>query len=204
LCRLLGGVGRPRFLNAFSEIAFKDSRGRSHPDGWGFAVYSKRIKIFKTLYPIWERPRPLPSGRAFLVHARRAEKLPRELDYVQPHTCNGVVLAHNGGLKMSMSYLSEFLLAKRSASERLTCLFGKLLERYDVEGALEVLTKMIKPSPSANFVALIPKLKIFVAFNYHVGDRYYIMWVGDGVVSSERLRENWYPLSENGRAEWIV
>ncbi|UXD22332.1 hypothetical protein IPA_03620 [Ignicoccus pacificus DSM 13166] len=204
MCRVLGGVGRARYLNPFIRIAFRDSKGRSHPDGWGFAVHSSELKVFKTLNPIWERPRTLPLGKAFIVHARRAEKLPKTLEHVQPHLCEGVVLAHNGGVRIPMSTLKDFFLAGRSASERLSCLFGKLLRNNDVEKALSRLSDVVEPSPSANFVALIPERRLFVAYNYHKGSDYYVMWVGDRVVASERLREGWKPLSESGEPKWIV
>ncbi len=205
MCRLLGGVGRPRYLLEFFRIARRDCRGRSHPDGWGYAVYKDNMIVtFKTLYPPWERPKDLPSGKAFLVHVRRGEKVGRSLDHVQPHICNGVVLAHNGGASIPFTLLKEFYLPERTTSERLACLFGRLVERFGAEDAIAKLTAMVRPTPSANLIALIPKERILVALNYHNGDSYYVMWEKEGIFSSEPLGEGWRPLSENGKPVWRI
>ncbi len=202
----MGGLGRPRYLFEFVEVAKGDSKGRSHPDGWGYAVAkgNGNLEVFKTLYPIWERPLKPPSGRAFILHVRRAEKLGKSLEHVQPHLCNGVALAHNGGLKLPLESLSGFNLAYRSSSERLACLFGRLVERFGTEKALEVLSKRVKPKPSANFLAIVPSESKLVVYNHHSGDPYYVMWRKGNVFSSEPLGEGWEPLSEKGAPAWEV
>ena len=198
MCRLLGGIGRPRYISEFTRVAFRDSAGKNHPDGWGFAVHAQSLFIFKTIFPIWERPRDIPPGMAFVVHARRGERLGTSLEHVQPHYCEGVVLAHNGGAKISMRYIKDLNLAFRSSSERLACLFGKLVRKRGVENAIELLIKVAKPSPAINFISLIPSERVLVVMNYHTGNRYYTMWKKDQVFSSEPLGGGWTPMSEDG------
>ncbi|ALU12171.1 hypothetical protein EYM_01035 [Ignicoccus islandicus DSM 13165] len=206
MCRLLGGLGKPRYLSEFVKIARRDSKGKPNPDGWGYAVIDSRgqLRVFKTLYPIWERPTRLPEGIAFLVHARRAEKLGRSIDHLQPHVCNGVVMAHNGGVALPLEAIKDLNLAFRSSSERLACFLGNLVSRLGTERAVNILSKRIKPTPSANFIALVPSEMKFVVYNHHLGDPYHVIWRKGNVFSSEPLGPDWKPMSSNGEPRWEV
>jgi len=203
LCRLLGGLGKPRHISNFVRIAKKDSKGLSHPDGWGYAVHTdSELVVRKFIEPIWERFEVPPPGRAFIIHARRAERLPRSLDYVHPHVCNGVVLAHNGNAKVPP--VKGLVLSRRSSSEKLACLIGSLIKVTGVKEALNKIVDVIEPKPSANFLALVPWQRTFIAFNYHNGDKYYTLWIKGNIVASEPLGKDWEPLSEDGKAKWIA
>ncbi len=205
MCRMIGGLGKPRHLYEFVKIARRDSKGISHPDGWGYAIQrNDSLIIKKFLEPIWERFEVPDAGDAFIVHARRARRLPKLLDHVHPHVCHGVVLVHNGNVSLPMTLLRGLNLAERTSSERLACLFGILLSRFDIESALKKLSELVEPRPSANFLALIPWMRKFVAFNYHSGDEYYTLWRRGSIVSSEPLDKDWEPLSVDGKAKWLI
>ncbi len=202
---MLGGLGKPRHLYEFIKIARRDSKGISHPDGWGYAVqHNGTLIIKKFLEPIWERFEVPRAGDVFIVHARKARRLPKLLDHVHPHVCHGVVLAHNGNAVIPTPLLKDLNLAERTSSERLACLLGILLSRFDIENSLKKLSRLVTPKPSANFLALVPWMRKFIAFNYHTGDEYYTLWKKGNVISSEPLGEGWEPLSLSGKAEWIV
>ncbi|HIH90389.1 class II glutamine amidotransferase [Ignicoccus hospitalis] len=203
MCRMMAGT-RPRFITNFVKVARKDGKGLPNGDGWGFAAYlaDGTILIKKKLEPIWESLEPLPRA-PFLLHARRAEKLPKSLEHVHPHVCNGVILAHNGNVEVPRP--SGLKLYRRTSSEALACYFGALLASgRELEEALETVSKTVKPKPSANFVAIVTSASKLVIFNYHTGDRYYVMWKKEGVYASEPLGEGWQPLSEDGAPVWEV
>lgn len=201
MCRMMAGR-RPSYLLEFVRISKRDSRGLSHGDGWGYAVYDGRsVRVTKKLDPIWESFEALPRF-PFVLHARRAKKLPKSLDHVHPHVCNGVVLAHNGNAAMPLP--SGMNLARRTVSERIACYLGRLLRSMSVEEALSTFVRTVKPKPSANFVALVPWLNKLIVMNYHNGDEYYVMWKKGDLFSSEPLGSGWEPLSLTGKPVWEV
>lgn len=202
---MIAGKGKVRYIYEFVKVAKSDSKGLSHPDGWGYAIHNKDSLIVKKfIEPIWERFEFPTTGDAFIIHARRAKRLPKSLDHVHPHICHGIILAHNGNASIPLLLSNEFNLARRTISEKLACLLGKLLFNSDIEGALQKLIKIVKPRPSANFLALLPWKRKLIAFNYHNGDEYYTLWTKDGVVSSEPLGKGWEPLSLDGKPKWLI
>ncbi len=204
MCRLMASL-KPVYITDFIRIARKDSRGLSHGDGWGYAsLIGNRLKVKKSLEPIWEDYVDVPRA-PFILHARRARKLPRSLDHLHPHICEGIALAHNGGVEIPSMALKGLKLARRTSSEKLACLLGKMLRLSgNTDEALSKLSKIIKPRPSANFVALVAWKAEMIVFNYHNGDEYYVMWRKGYTFSSEPLGEGWEPLSKNGEPKWVV
>ncbi|NPA84421.1 MAG: hypothetical protein GXO07_00245 [Crenarchaeota archaeon] len=193
---------RPRYLMEFIKIARNDSKGFSHGDGWGYAVFAGgSLRVKKKLDPIWDSWEPLPR-LPFILHARRAKKLPRALDHVHPHLCNGVALAHNGNAEVPQ--LPGLRLHKRTSSEKMACYFGYLVSSLGLGEAVRAFVRTVRPKPSANFVAIVPSLRKLVIVNYHNGDEYYTLWRKEDLFSSEPLGRGWEPLSLTGEARWAV
>ncbi len=207
MCRIVASRGEEvpseRIVRKLVEMAMGDSRGKVHPDGWGFAVLRDSLLVYRSSIPIWEDLVEIPKGRVFIGHVREGRL--KGLEHSHPHLCLGVVAVHNGGAQVPKRLLVRegIRTYMRTSSEALTCLMGLMINKLGLERGLKAFVRLVKPTKAVN-IAAIYKGKLII-INYHNGDRYYTIWANEQLseFSSEPL-SGFEPLSEDGRPVIVV
>ena len=207
MCRIVaargGEVPNERLVRKLLQMAMGDSKGKVHPDGWGFAVLKEELVIYRSALPIWEDLVEIPKGKIFIGHVREGRL--KGLEHSHPHYCFGVVAVHNGGAQVPKRLLVRegIRTYERTSSEALTCLMGLLINRLGLEKGLRAFVNLVRPTKAVNMAAIYEGRLIVV--NYHNGDRYYTLWASEDLseFSSEPLK-GFIPLSEDGRPVVIV